>query len=77
MRCETCKQFAVDFEVDHVEPVGSAPGSEKAPPGTTWDGFVNRLFCPPAGLQVLCRDCHSQKTRDAYQGGTTAFFQQG
>lgn len=45
--------------VDHVHPV--------IDPNTgfdTWDDLVDRMFCEAEGLQVLCHECHSAKTKD-------------
>lgn len=44
------------FAVDHKIPCVPAAGWD------SWDGFINRLFCEPDGLQVLCKRCHGQKT---------------
>lgn len=30
---------------------------------TTWDSFINNLFCEEDNLQLACLSCHSQKTR--------------
>lgn len=37
--------------VDHIVPCGSLKKFSDLP------GFVERLFCEPSGLQVLCVDC--------------------
>lgn len=29
----------------------------------TWDEYLFRLFCGPEDLQVLCSECHREKTR--------------
>lgn len=29
---------------------------------TTWDDYINRLFCEAEGFQVLCHPCHDAKT---------------
>jgi hypothetical protein len=38
--------------VDHIERVGSV----------LEPGYLERLFCHPDGLQVLCQTCHDRKT---------------
>jgi hypothetical protein len=38
--------------VDHIERVGSVLEA----------GYLERLFCHPDGLQVLCTTCHDRKT---------------
>ena len=45
-------------EIDHMRPVGATPGSRNATHETTWDGLIERLFCPSNMLRALCRDCH-------------------
>ena len=52
-----------DTQVDHIEPVGSAPGSKYASAGTTWDGFIARMFCPASGLRIICKPCHEAVTK--------------
>lgn len=37
--------------VDHIVPCGSLKSYDDLP------GFVERMFCEPSGLQVLCVDC--------------------
>lgn len=60
-QCEGCKKvFKLrEVQVDHIQPV--------IDPTDGWvsiQEFVWRLFCPAAGLQVLCQDvCHAEKTR--------------
>lgn len=57
--CAVCKQWfkEEEIEVDHVEPVIPLEG---------WAGFdisIPRLFCPAAGLQILCQaKCHAAKS---------------
>lgn len=64
--CAKCGEMASrkDIEIDHVEAVGPTPGS-KLGKAATWDLFVERLFVPAEGLQVLCRPCHDGKTNKA------------
>jgi 5-methylcytosine-specific restriction endonuclease McrA len=55
-----CAQCKKDFpaklvQVDHIKPV--VPKNF-----TTWDDFVERLYCEAKHLQVLCKPCHSIKT---------------
>lgn len=63
-KCYVCKQ---DFPrklvaIDHLEPVGPTPGSKLAPPGLTWNEFIDRLFCPTSNLGTICEVCHRKKT---------------
>ena len=50
---------AKDTFVDHIEPVVDP---EKGFEG--WDTYIERLFVERDGLQVLCRECHSLKTKE-------------
>ena len=44
---------------DHIDPV-----VDPAEGFTTWDEYIERLFCESTNLQVLCRECHNLKTAD-------------
>lgn len=44
-------------EVDHVTPVVDPEIGF-----TSWDDFIERLFCEADQLQVLCNTCHLKKT---------------
>lgn len=56
--CNYCKKEheAKYVKVDHVEPAGRLATREDITP------FIERLFCPVEGLQVLCSPCHDAKT---------------
>ena len=58
--CAGCKEVVPETtsSVDHIEPVIDP---EKG--FTTWDSYVERMFCEVEGFQVLCSDCHSIKTK--------------
>lgn len=58
--CAECRFPAKAPAVDHIVPVGSAPGL-RGGETANWHDFIGRLFCPPAGLQVLCEPCHHAK----------------
>jgi len=47
-----------EVQVDHINPVVPSSGF------TTWDDFINRLFCNEEQLQVLCKSCHAKKTKE-------------
>lgn len=51
--CASCKQTYLKVSVDHIVPVGTF---------TSWDAFIERLFCPIDNLQVLCKGCHDLKS---------------
>jgi 5-methylcytosine-specific restriction endonuclease McrA len=59
-KCAACKDvFGLKFvKVDHVVPVTPFGGI------TSWDEYINRLFCPVEGLQILCEYCHNSKTAE-------------
>jgi 5-methylcytosine-specific restriction endonuclease McrA len=43
--------------VDHINPIVSVETGF-----TSWDEYINRMFCEVDNLQVLCSDCHTIKT---------------
>lgn len=55
-RCACCSSefTAKQVEVDHRINIG---------PGLSWDQFINALFCEKDNLQVLCKPCHKEKTK--------------
>ena len=44
--------------VDHIEPVVSVEQGWQG-----YDVYMARLFCPKENLQVLCKACHSKKSK--------------
>jgi len=58
-QCNCCKQWypAKDVNVDHIIPAGNLQS------GKDLEGFVDRLFCEVDNLQVLCVNCHDEKTK--------------
>jgi hypothetical protein len=59
-KCEMCSDFVTyprkEVHVDHKEPVVPLEGF------TNFDDFIDRLFCGPEGLQVLCKRHHTEKS---------------
>jgi ribosomal protein L44E len=57
-KCALCKDEhpTTGVQVDHIEPVVSSGGF------TTWDDYIQRLYCSKDNLQVLCTKCHDAKT---------------
>jgi len=57
-KCEMCTGIfpKKEIKLDHIQPVVPVTGF------TTWDDFINRLFCEASGYQVICETCHSSKT---------------
>lgn len=60
-RCNACKEeyTSKDVQVDHIEPVISPKEGF-----ISWDVFIDALFCEHTNLQVLCKNCHSIKTKE-------------
>ena len=56
-QCNKCREWFPDkqVQIDHVEPVGSLKCLEDLA------GFLERLT-PEDGFQVLCKECHQEKT---------------
>ena len=60
-KCKSCKNEypAKQVQVDHIKPVVDTKIGF-----TSWDEFIERLYCSKDNLQVLCKMCHD----------TSAFF---
>lgn len=43
--------------VDHIEPIVDPEVGF-----TTWDEFIERMFCEKDNLQLLCKSCHDKKS---------------
>jgi len=58
-RCATCGEDfpAKNIQVDHIHPV-----IDPAVGFTTWDDVIKRMFCEQKDFQILCRECHKEKT---------------
>lgn len=48
---------ASEVSVDHIEPCITEEGF------TTWDSFIERLFCDKENLQVLSKEAHDKKSK--------------
>jgi hypothetical protein len=59
--CAACtNEFtSKDINVDHIAPVVSPLEGF-----TTWDSYIDGLFCGEDNLQVLCIPCHQKKTKE-------------
>ncbi len=44
--------------VDHIKPI-----VDPSVGFTTWDSFIENMFCEEDGLQLLCKSCHDEKTK--------------
>jgi len=45
--------------VDHIAPI-----IDPAKGFVSWDETINNLFCEKENLQVLCKKCHDEKSKD-------------
>ena len=63
-KCNGCKKefTSKDIQIDHIVPVTSAEGF------TTWDNYIERLFCDESNLQALCLTCHKIKSKKESSG---------
>lgn len=70
-QCAIClREFKQrEVAVDHIKPVISLTEGF-----TTWDDFIERLFCEPEHMQVLCHVCHNSKSavEDKVRAGINA-----
>ena len=59
-RCNICKEEfpAKEIQVDHI-----VPAVDPTTGFTTWDSFVENLYCDKDNLQAACVSCHSAKTK--------------
>jgi len=69
-KCNCCKKVVgaskiekgkrvTNVFVDHIQPVVSVEEGF-----TTWDSFIENLFCEKDNLQLICKACHSRKTME-------------
>lgn len=65
-QCAICRNMFKpdDLEVDHITPVGPAPGTRNAPPDLTWNKYIEKMFCGTENLQVICKGCHREKSKN-------------
>jgi 5-methylcytosine-specific restriction endonuclease McrA len=63
-QCNICKNNfpEKDISIDHIIPAGSLTCAQDLA------GFVERLFCEVEGLQCLCSNCHTIKTKNEKNG---------
>lgn len=45
--------------IDHINPI-----IDPSVGFVSWDSVIKRMFCSEDGLQVLCYNCHKNKTAD-------------
>ena len=59
--CSGCKTAYSKVQVDHKDPVIPIGQAFK---DMSWDLVIEqRLYCSPKNLQVLCTDCHKEKSK--------------
>jgi 5-methylcytosine-specific restriction endonuclease McrA len=60
-KCNACKgDFpSTEVQVDHIIPV-----IDPLTGFVDWNTYIERMFCEKSNLQVLCKDCHSIKTKE-------------
>lgn len=51
--------------VDHIDPI-----IDPSEGFVSWDKVIERMFCEGDGFQVLCSECHKQKTSEERQIAT-------
>lgn len=59
-QCAKCEEDfpAKEVQVDHIKPVVDPKKGF-----ISWDVFIERLYCERKNFQVLCKICHSKKTK--------------
>ena len=60
--CDSCKEaFGIkDINVDHKEPIIPIGILSR---DMSWDVIIQNIFCTVSNLQVLCRTCHTAKSK--------------
>ena len=52
--------------VDHIDPIVPVEG------WIDWDSCINRMFCEEDELQLICKECHDEKSKE--EAAQRAFF---
>lgn len=62
VKCQECGKMEAksNVQVDHIEPLVPL---DKSLEDMSWDEVVDRLWCAPENLQILCKPCHKSKTK--------------
>lgn len=62
--CAMCKELFnnKEIQIDHINPV-----IDIIKGFTTWDDYIDRLFCDIDGLAALCKTCHAAKSASEVQ----------
>lgn len=61
-QCAKCQKLDAksNFAVDHIEPLIPLDSSLE---NMSWDSLIDRLWCDPSNLQLLCDECHDAKSK--------------
>lgn len=51
--------------VDHIKPIVDPEVGF-----TTWDEYIEGMFCESSNLQLLCHDCHTSKSKEEREVAT-------
>jgi 5-methylcytosine-specific restriction endonuclease McrA len=65
--CELCGTKVTNKKIccDHIEPVIPIEGLKKQANGLPdFNQYIDRLFCGPENLQVICEKCHKSKSAE-------------
>jgi len=59
-RCAACQEVfpGKEVQIDHICAIAAVEGF------TSWDSFVQNLFCEKGNLQCLCLGCHQLKSNE-------------
>lgn len=57
--CNSCKGLFKrgEYKLDHIEPVIPVETGF-----TSWDNYIDRMFCDSTNFQILCKTCHDAKS---------------
>lgn len=61
-KCAMCEELfkPKEIQVDHIDSVIPTEGFPDNK--FDWNIYIDRLFCNEQGLQILCKQCHKDKT---------------
>lgn len=61
--CQDCHNAfkRTEVQIDHIEPV--IPVNKKTE-DLDWNTIIDRMFCGSENLQVLCKPCHKNKSKE-------------
>jgi 5-methylcytosine-specific restriction endonuclease McrA len=60
-RCNICARLSKDIEVDHKRTVVALFDSTST---MTLSQYIKKIDCPESNLQVLCKSCHKEKSKE-------------